>query len=215
MRNSNYNAMRRYKPAAGSVPPLTRKGEATRQRILDAAVEEIGEHGFHLASVSNITSKAGVGQGTFYLYFKTKDDLLTELVGKLGREIRQLLTQSSQAAASRLGAERNALQEFLSYVYNNKALYRLFMESQFINPSLYQRCYEEFADYWLQLLNQAEEQGEVVSGDNDVRAWAIMGMHHMLATRYALWSAEAPNEDMLDEAVALLRDGIAPKSANQ
>ena len=43
--------------------PLTARGEATRRRILNAAEIEFGEKGFHLASVSSITTRASVGQG--------------------------------------------------------------------------------------------------------------------------------------------------------
>jgi AcrR family transcriptional regulator len=214
MRNAHYNSMRRYKPAAGSVPPLTRKGEATRKRILEAAISEIGNNGYHAASVSSITNQAGVGQGTFYLYFKSKDDLLTELVTKLTSELRSLLTLASESAASRLAAERNSLKAFWEYVHQNKALYQLFMECQFINPELHQKCYMEFASHWTQGLDQAAHQGEVIAGNNEIRAWAIMGMHHMLAMRFSLWNAEMPSDELVDEALVLLRDGMAARSAN-
>lgn len=214
MRNANFNAMRRYRPASGSVPPLTRKGEATRQRILDAAIKEIGLHGYHIASVSSITGEAGVGQGTFYLYFKSKDDLLVELVQKLTSELRVLLVNASKNAASRLAAERACIQTFLKYVYENQSLYRVFMECQFINPELHQKSYQDFANHWIELLDQASQHGEIVAGDNEVRAWAMMGMHHLLAMRFSVWSNKAPNEEIIDQAVALLRDGISPRSAN-
>ena len=206
--------MRRYKPASGSVPPLTRKGEATRQRIVDAAITEIGNQGFHLASVNSSTNRAGVGQGTFYLYFKSKDDLLTELVTKLSRELRDLFHTASQNTASRLAAEHASITAFLKYVFENKALYRLFMEAQFINEALYQSCYQSFADHWIELLDIAGVQGQLLDGNNEIRAWAIMGMHHMLASKYALWQETEPNEEVVEQAIALLRDGISPQSAN-
>lgn len=214
MRNAHFNAMRRYKPAAGSVPPLTRKGEATRQRILEAAATEIGQHGYHVASVSSITNKAGVGQGTFYLYFKSKEDVLAELVNRFSQELQALLENANKNAASRLAAERACLDTFLQYVFKNKNLYRLFMECQFENPTLYKDCYQDFANQWADLLERAEQQGEIAKGDNEVRAWAMMGIHHMLATRFALWADSAPSETVLDQAVALLRDGITLRSAN-
>ena len=49
--------------------PKTRRGERTRQKILDAAEREIGRKGFAEASISTITAEAAVGQGTFYLLF--------------------------------------------------------------------------------------------------------------------------------------------------
>jgi len=47
--------------------PATARGEATRRKLLAAAEIEFGARGFHAASVSSITTRADVGQGTFYL----------------------------------------------------------------------------------------------------------------------------------------------------
>lgn len=46
------------------------------QRILDAAVEVIAENGYFSSPVSAIAARAGVADGTIYLYFKSKDDVL-------------------------------------------------------------------------------------------------------------------------------------------
>jgi TetR/AcrR family fatty acid metabolism transcriptional regulator len=56
------------------------------QRILDAAVEVIAENGYFNSPVSAIAARAGVADGTVYLYFKSKDDLLrTAIDTTLGR----------------------------------------------------------------------------------------------------------------------------------
>lgn len=49
-------------------------------RILDAAVDVIAEHGFFNARVSEIAARAGVADGTVYLYFKSKDHILREAI---------------------------------------------------------------------------------------------------------------------------------------
>src|SRR5262245_31004376 len=46
-----------------------------RQRILDAATAVFAERDFHRVQVSDVATRAGVGKGTVYLYFPTKDDL--------------------------------------------------------------------------------------------------------------------------------------------
>jgi TetR/AcrR family transcriptional regulator, fatty acid metabolism regulator protein len=50
-----------------------------RERILDAAEVIFAAHGFFAARVSQIAEQAGVADGTIYLYFKSKDDLLISL----------------------------------------------------------------------------------------------------------------------------------------
>ncbi len=54
-----------------------------RQEILKAALELITEHGFHGAPIAAIAEQAGVGAGTIYRYFATKDILITELFQEL------------------------------------------------------------------------------------------------------------------------------------
>jgi TetR/AcrR family fatty acid metabolism transcriptional regulator len=50
-----------------------------RERILDAAERVFARHGFFTATVAEIAKGAGVADGTIYLYFKNKDDLLISL----------------------------------------------------------------------------------------------------------------------------------------
>jgi TetR/AcrR family fatty acid metabolism transcriptional regulator len=50
-----------------------------RRQILDAAIEVFADKGFFGAKVSDIARAAGVADGTIYLYFKRKDDVLAEL----------------------------------------------------------------------------------------------------------------------------------------
>ena len=52
------------------------------QRILDAAVEVIAEKGYFNAPVSAIAARAGVADGTVYLYFKSKDDVLRTAIDR-------------------------------------------------------------------------------------------------------------------------------------
>jgi len=73
MSESSLSARRR-KPAARAA----RTGDK-RERILDAAVRVFAKKGFHATRVSEVAKAAGVADGTIYLYFKSKDQLLVSL----------------------------------------------------------------------------------------------------------------------------------------
>jgi TetR/AcrR family fatty acid metabolism transcriptional regulator len=66
-----------------------RAGGDKRERILDAAVRVFARKGFYLTRVSEVAKAAGVADGTIYLYFKSKDDLLVSL---FEHRIERLLT---------------------------------------------------------------------------------------------------------------------------
>ncbi|KIL26190.1 hypothetical protein B4133_2766 [Bacillus altitudinis] len=75
-----------------------RKGRSTLKQkrpkymqIIDAAVVVIAENGYHQSQVSKIAKQAGVADGTIYLYFKNKEDILISLFKeKMGQFIERM-----------------------------------------------------------------------------------------------------------------------------
>ena len=57
----------------------TKSSGKTREKLVKAAMELFARKGFDKTTVDEIVAKAGVAKGTFYLYFKSKDDLIKEL----------------------------------------------------------------------------------------------------------------------------------------
>jgi len=68
-----------------------------RQEIMAAALQVIAEHGFHEAPISLIAERAGVGAGTIYRYFATKDLLIEELFQEVHAQIGLVLAQGYPA----------------------------------------------------------------------------------------------------------------------
>ncbi len=64
-----------------------------RQAVVDSALELIAEYGFHGAPMSMIAEKAGVGAGTIYLHFDSKDALITAAFNELERKIVESMLQ--------------------------------------------------------------------------------------------------------------------------
>ena len=62
-------------------------------RILEAALEVFAIKGFETARISDIARRAGIGDGTVYLYFKSKDDILISLFEVRLEEINQRLAE--------------------------------------------------------------------------------------------------------------------------
>ncbi|MCU4756541.1 TetR family transcriptional regulator [Bacillus cereus] len=82
-----------------------RKNRPKYNQIIDAAVIVIAEKGYHQAQVSKIAKQAGVADGTIYLYFKNKEDILISLfqekMGEFVETIRQK-TAGIDSAVSKL-----------------------------------------------------------------------------------------------------------------
>jgi TetR/AcrR family fatty acid metabolism transcriptional regulator len=80
-----------------------RRAEPKRERILDAAIKVFAAEGFYNAKVSQIAQAAGVADGTIYLYFKSKDDLLIQLfedrMERVNANLRAALASETSATA--------------------------------------------------------------------------------------------------------------------
>lgn len=197
--------------------PKTGRGEQTRRKILDAAQREIGRRGFAEASIATITAEAGVAQGTFYIYFRSKEDVMRELVLHMGRMLRHHLTEATAGAKNRIDAERLGLRAFLDFVRKNPDLYKLVEESQFVDEKVYRQYYTDFAKSYRIALAAAEKRGEITPGKGDhateVRAWMLMGISVFLGQRYGLWDPKAPLDPIVDVASAMVASGLAAKAA--
>lgn len=86
------------------------------QRILDAAIKVFAEQGFFQSTIAQIAKEAGVADGTIYLYFKNKDDILVQFYQYKTRHIferfREAVNRSETAEEKLRCLIRVHLQEF-------------------------------------------------------------------------------------------------------
>ena len=191
--------------------PVTARGEATRRRLLNAAEQEFGAKGYHGASVSSITQRADIAQGTFYLYFHSKEEMFVTLVRDIGHQLRAHSAQAIGRATTRLEAERLGLEAFLQFTARHRGLYRIVQESQFVDPQIFREYYEKLAEGYAEALAAAARKGELTEGDAETRAWSMMGIGHFLGLKWCLWQKKQPPQQVLDEVMNLITHGMGPK----
>lgn len=85
------------KPAARRGRPPRTDGPATKDRILDAALEVFSERGFEGATVRQIAAKVGVSDPALYSHFKGKKEIFEALMSEAGPDL--LATVSGDALA--------------------------------------------------------------------------------------------------------------------
>lgn len=139
-----------------------------RAAILEAAIETFAQRGFHHARVSDVARQAKVADGTIYLYFKSKDDLLIslfeekmeEIVGTFRAEVNQHERAQDRlhcfvSLHLRMVAERPALAEVMTVELRQSAKFmREYKAPQF---SAYLNLLGEIIEY-------GQERGEISSG---------------------------------------------------
>jgi TetR/AcrR family transcriptional repressor of nem operon len=93
-----------------SAVPVTKKGEETKARILHVARELIHARGYKNTGLQEILEASGVPKGSFYFYFRSKEDLGRELIVAYRQTMREGATQRIA-----LVAERGAIPQILGY----------------------------------------------------------------------------------------------------
>jgi AcrR family transcriptional regulator len=206
-------------PTATSGRALSGRGERTRRRLLEAAEQVFGRLGYHDASIVKITEAAGVAQGTFYVYFESKQEIFDELVEDLNRRVRHAMSEASAQGTTRVEAERLGFRAFFAFTAEHPALYRVIRQAEFVSPRALHRHYERIAEGYVEGLRRAIGAGEIAEQDAEVAAWALMGVGELLGMRWILWGdpddPDAPpgevSEQDFEQMFAFIQRGLGAR----
>ena len=88
--------------------------EVRREQILDAAASAFVAKGVSTATMDDVAAAAGVAKGTVYLYFRSKDALVTGLVGRYGADLLRLAEEHLDRATG--GPRSVGLERFVAAV---------------------------------------------------------------------------------------------------
>ncbi len=171
-----------------------------RERILEAAESCFAEAGFYGTKISDIASAAGVADGTIYLYFRNKDDVLISWFEWRMEEVSERLARATDEAASKTGNSASAKLEAFVRAYlemvaeNPKAAEVLTVELRQSAKFIKEYKNPHFADF-LRVLASLIEDGQK-SGEFDTAipataaSRAIFGALDELARSWLLGGTE-------------------------
>lgn len=192
--------------------PTTAKGRATRRRLLESAERLFGQKGYHNTSVVDITQAAEVGHGTFYLYFKGKEEIFRELVRHLNHELRKTIAAAVEGIDDRLEMERKGFQTFFDFARDHRNLYRIIHEAEAVDPELPRWHYETLAKGYTRGLEEAMGAGKIRELDPEAVAYFLQGIAVMMGMRWILWEEREPPEEWMETLRVFLRSALAPGS---
>ena len=143
-----------------TAPSDTFRGTSKRERILRAAVDVFAQNGYFNAKVSEIAKSAGVADGTIYLYFDGKEDLLITIFREHTRSYLQSLEQGLAGVARADERLRVAIRHHLETLGRDRALAvvsQVELRHSLKFMSLFSQ--QEVADY-LGVIRKIVEQGQ-------------------------------------------------------
>lgn len=164
------------------------KSERIREQLFRAAAEVVGEVGYAGASITLITQRAGVAQGTFYNYFESRQDVLDKLLPELGEQMRAYIREAALRAPHHFAElERTGFEAFFAFMNENPHFLRILNEAESYAPTGYQKHLEVTAKDYVRFLGRALGNGEFPAyeeGELETIAFILMAARSYLAVRY-------------------------------
>ncbi|MFZ2349790.1 MAG: TetR/AcrR family transcriptional regulator [Candidatus Bipolaricaulis anaerobius] len=189
--------------------PRTDRGRATRERLLHGAEEVFRERGYKAASVSAICRRAGLAQGTFYLYFVSKEEVYVNLVEALQNDLVATLRSSTAPNPDPRAQLIGAYDALLDFISENAGLFQVFREAEFVRPEIPKRFYAAVCAELISVLEAGIAAGAFRDLDPEVVAYAVLGAVFFLAVRYVMWEGRAIPPEARRVGADLIRQGIA------
>jgi len=166
------------------------RGTDKRERILAAAETVFAKHGFFAARVAEIAKEAGVADGTIYLYFKSKDDLLISWFETRMKQVNEVL-RTEIAAHPPCDQLRAFIKRYLQLVHDEPVAAEV-LTIELRQSSKFMKEYEnpQFADFLRMLggiITAGQDRGELDDSiPSHVAARMIFGMLDELALAWVL-----------------------------
>lgn len=125
-------------PSVRAIRSVERKSDRTRRRVLSAAKHLFDRKGYRDTTIDDITRRANIAHGTFYLYFGGKRDLLKELLDQAFGEFDAIVSRPFSAAEI-----HDLLRTALETYQRNQLLMRVMREASAAD-TFFREHYDEF-----------------------------------------------------------------------
>ncbi|MDX5594218.1 TetR/AcrR family transcriptional regulator [Pseudovibrio sp. SPO723] len=195
------------------MPKIVDRAEM-QNSILDAAMKAFRDSGYHSTTMNDVAGVAGLGKGTIYLYFKSKEALATALAERHFAEAETLYMRSGQTET--LEAFLTVLRKALCITDEHARSIPVFFEV--LGPSFGSDAFTgSISDFFERLgqtysakLKLLQEKGEVRSSiDPDVMGRALAAQVDGLLLHRGLFSlGEDRYHAMVESSLELFRSGL-------
>ena len=141
-------------------PTINKKANDKYHRILEAAVKVFSEQGFFQSTVSQIAKEAGVADGTIYLYFKNKDDILVHFFSFRTRQVFARLREEVEQADNTIDKLRNLVRRHLEEFQSDRNMAVVYFTETHKSHRLVEQQIKEMSKMYLDIVAEIVEQGQ-------------------------------------------------------
>ena len=188
------------------------QNNSTRDRLLQAALEEFTQKGYLKAGVKSITLKAKVSYGTFYIYFKNKADLLIQLLEEKKRPFEtQIHDEKAWLNADTLSQFSEPIYRFILNDFNFSGLHKAYAEGFVYDKAIYDMYFEglnQTADIFTPKIALLKKAGAYADCDEKITAYTLATALFQPYFLYSIGTIQCRIEDLLDNVSYFLFSAI-------
>ena len=129
-------------------------------QILEAAIKVFARQGFHQSTVAQIAKEAGVADGTIYLYFKNKDDILVQFFNYKTKLVFDSFRTEVARADSSLDKLRYLIRRHLEEFQRNREMAVVYQVETHQSSRLAEAQIKEMSKMYRDLISEIVEQGQ-------------------------------------------------------
>ena len=129
-------------------------------QILEAAVKVFARQGFHQSTVAQIAKEAGVADGTIYLYFKNKDDILVQFFSFRTKQVFESFREAVDGAETSTDKLRHLVRRHLTEFQRDKDGAVVYQVETHQNSRLAEAQIREMSKLYRDLISEIIEQGQ-------------------------------------------------------
>ena len=191
---------------------VQRRRDQTRRDLLAAAQRILANKGYHSAKVADIAREAQVGVGTFYLYYRTKEALFTELVEETARIFKLQLEALTVSALDPREHARLSIETFFRFAREHRELFRIVFGHGAEFHDVVRRVQAGFVADVRATLQHGMERGAFRRNRSDVLAPALIGLSDRVLSWWIKQDA-VPLEDVTTAVLDFFFHGVGNESA--
>ena len=129
-------------------------------QILEAAVKVFARQGFHQSTVAQVAKEAGVADGTIYLYFKNKDDILVQFFSFRAKQVFESFREEVDRAETSSDKLRNLVRRHLAEFQRDRDGAVVYQVETHQNSRLAEAQIKEMSKMYRDLISEIIEQGQ-------------------------------------------------------
>jgi TetR/AcrR family fatty acid metabolism transcriptional regulator len=141
-------------------PPESKDRSSKYHRILEAAVKVFARQGFRQSTVAQIAKEAGVADGTIYLYFKNKDDILVHFFSFKAKQVFHRFREEVARGADSLEKLRNLIRVHLGEFQHDPDMAVVYQIETHQNRRLAEEQIREMGKMYRDIISDIVEEGQ-------------------------------------------------------